>query len=74
MAVAILVRRSYRALARRLPNCLLQQVLPGFGKGGAMMALRFRLASVLVVDRWYMDLDVVFIISGAHCTVMIKVE
>ena len=48
-AVAVLVRWSYGALARRLPDCLLQQGLPGSGEGGAMTAARLRLASVLVV-------------------------
>ena len=48
-AVAVLVRWSYGALARRLPDCLLQQVVPGSGDGGAMTAARLRLASVLVV-------------------------
>ena len=48
-AVAVLLCWSYGALARRLPDCLLQQVLPGSGEGGAMTAARLRLASVLVV-------------------------
>jgi hypothetical protein len=48
-AVAVLVRWSYGALARRLPDGLLQQVLPDFGDGGAMTEARLRLASVLVV-------------------------
>ena len=38
--VAVLVRWSYGALARRLPDCLLQQVVPDSGKGGAMTAAR----------------------------------
>ena len=70
-AVAVLVRWSYGALARRLPDCLLQQVVPDSGDGGAMTAARLRLASVLVVvARWSMDLDVIFIISDVHYTAM----
>ena len=62
-AVAVLVRWSYGALVRRLPDHLLQQVVPDSDDGGAMTAVRLRLASVLVVvARWSMDLDVVFII------------
>ena len=73
-AVAVLGCWSYGALARRLPDCLLQQVVPGSGDGGAMTAARLRLASVLVVvARWFMDLDVIFI-SGIRCTVMIEDE
>ena len=37
-AVFLLVRWSYGALARKLPDCLLQEVMPSFGEGGAMMA------------------------------------
>ena len=74
-AVAVLVRWSYGALARRLPDCLLQQGLPGSGEGGAMTAARLRLASVLVVvARWSTDLDVIFIISSVRCTTMIEDE
>ena len=74
-AVAVLGCWSYGALARRLPDSLLQQVVPGSGDGGAMTAARLRLASVLVViARWFMNLDVIFIISGVHCTVMIEDE
>ena len=74
-AVAVLVRWSYGALARRLPDCLLQQVVPDSGDGGAMTAARLRLASVLVVvARWSMNLDVIFIISGVRCTAMIEDE
>ena len=74
-AVAVLVCWFYRVLARRLPDCLLQQGLPGSGKGGAMTAARLRLASVLVVvARWSTDLDVIFIISTARCTTMIEDE
>ena len=73
-AIAVLVRWSYGALARRLPDCLLQQVVPGSGDGGAMTAARLRLASVLVVvARWSMILDVIFI-SRIHCTAMIEDE
>ena len=48
-AVAVLVRWSYGALARRVPDCLLQQVVPDSGDGGAMTAARLWLVSVLVV-------------------------
>ena len=47
--VAALVCWSFGALARRLPDCILQQGLPDSGDGGAMTATRLRLASVLVV-------------------------
>ena len=68
-AVAVLVRWSYGALARRLPDFLLQQGLPDSDEGGAMTAARLRLASVLVVvARWSTVLDVIFIISDIHCT------
>ena len=69
------MRWSYEALARRLPDCLLQQGLPGSGEGGAMTAVRLRLASVIVVvARWSTDLDVIFIISSVRCTIMIEHE
>ena len=71
-AVAVLGCWSYGALVRRLSDCLLQQVVPGSGDGGAMTAARLRLASVLVVvARWFMDLDVNFI-SGVRYTTMIE--
>ena len=74
-AVAVLVRWSYGALARRLPDCLLQQVVPDSGDGGAMTAARLRLASALVVvARWSTDLDVISIISSIRCTAMIEDE
>ncbi|EMS50408.1 hypothetical protein TRIUR3_20169 [Triticum urartu] len=74
-AIAVLLRWSYWGLARRLPDCLLQQVLPDSGEGGAMTAARLRLASVLVVvARCSMNLDVVFIISGVRCTAIIEDE
>ena len=73
-AVAVLVRWSHGALARRLPDCLLQQCLPGSDQGGAMTAARLRLASVLiVVARWSTNLDVIFI-SVIRCTAMIEDE
>ena len=73
--VAVLVRWSYGALARRLSDCLLQQVVPDSGDGGVMTAARLWLASVLViVARWSMNLDVIFIISCIRCTVMIEDE
>ena len=60
-AVAVLVRRSYGALARRLSDCLLQQVAPDSDEGGAMTAARLRLApEIVVVARWSTDLDVIF--------------
>ena len=60
-AGAVLVCWFYGALARLLPDCLLQQRLPGSGEGGAMTAARIRLTSVLVVvARWSTDLDVIF--------------
>ena len=72
--VVVLGCWSYGALARRLPDCLLQQVVPGSGDGGAMTAARLRLASMLVVvARWSTNLDVIFI-SGIRCTAMIKDE
>ena len=74
-AVDVLLRWSYEALARRLPDCLLQQVLPGSGEGGAMTAARLQLASVLVVvARWSTDLDVIFDIFSVRCTSMIENE
>ena len=73
--VAVLVRWSYGALARPLPDCLLKQVVPGSDEGAAMTAARLRLASVLVVvARWSKNLDVIFIISGVHCIAMIEDE
>ena len=56
-------------------STLLFILLPGSGEGGAMTAARLRLASVLViVARWSTDLDVIFIISGVHCTATIENE
>ena len=52
-AVAVLVRWFYGALARRLPDYLLQQGLPGSGEEGEMTVAHLRLTSVLVVvARW----------------------
>ena len=74
-AIAVLVRWSYAALARRLPDCLLQQVVPDSDDGGAMTAARLRLASVLVVvARCSMNPDVIFIISSVRCTAIIEDE
>ena len=74
-AVAVLLRWSYWGLARRLPDCLLQQVLPDSGEGGAMTAAHLRLASVLVVvARCSMNPDVIFIISSVRCTAIIEDE
>ena len=73
VAVAVLGCWSYGALARRLPDCLLQQVVPDSGVGGVMTAARLRLASVIVVvARWSTDLDVIFIISSVRCTAKIE--
>ena len=73
--VAVLVRWFYGILARRLPDCLLQQGLLGSGEGGAMTAARLQPASVLVViARWSTDLDVIFIIFDVRCTAMIEDE
>ena len=73
--VATLVYLSYRALARRLPDCLLQQGLPGSGEGGPMTAACLRLASVfVVVAKWFTDMVVIFITSVVLCTVMIEDE
>jgi hypothetical protein len=72
--VAALVRWSFRALARRLPVCLLQQALlrqalPGSGDGGVRTAARLRLALLsVVVARWSSDLIVIFITFGILCT------
>ena len=69
-AVAVLVRWSHGALARRLPDCLLQQCLPGSDEGGAMTAARLRLApEIVVVARWSTDLDVIFT-SSVFCTTL----
>ena len=60
--VAVQVHWSRGALARRLLDCLLQQVLPSSSDGGVMTAARLWLALVLVVvARWSSDLDVIFI-------------
>ena len=74
-AVVVLGCWSYGVLARRLPDCLLQQVVPDSGDGGAMTAAHLRLASVLVVVvRWSTNLNVIFIISSVRCTAMIEDE
>ena len=68
------MRWSYGALARRLPDYLLQQVVPDSGDGGVMTAARLGLALVLVVVvRWFTNLDVIFIF-GIRCTTMIEDE
>ena len=73
--VVVLVRWFYGALARRLPDCLLQQCLPGSDEGGAMTAARLRLAPVLVVvARWSTDMVVILITFFVLCTVMIEDE
>ena len=49
--------------------------MPGSGEGGAMTAARLRLASMLVVvARWSMDLDVIFIISSVRDIAMMNDE
>ena len=69
--VARLVRWSCGALARGLPDCLLQQGLPDSSEGGAIAAARLRLVPVLVVvARWSTDLDVIFITSCILCIVL----
>ena len=69
-AVAVLVRWFYGALARRLPDCLLQQGLLGFDEEGAKTVTRLRLAPVqVVVARWSTDLDI-FFTSGVLCTTL----
>ena len=61
--VARLVRWSCGALARRLPDCLLQKGLRDSGEGGAMAAARLRLVPVLiVVARWSTDLDEILLL------------
>ena len=75
VAVTVLLCWSYGALARQLPDYLLQQVLPGSGERAAMTAARLQLTSVLViVARWSMNLDVNFFISGVRCTAMFEDE
>ena len=66
-AVSVLVRWFYGALSQRLPDCLLQQGLPGSGEGGAMTAARLRLASVIVVVA-------TMIVFNVRCTIMIEDE
>ena len=69
--VAVLVRWSYGVLARRLPICLLQQGLSCSGDGGVMTVARLRLALVLVViARWFAELDVIFVAFGVLCTAL----
>ncbi len=71
--VAAPVCWSFGALARRLPDCLLQQVVPGSGDGGAMTAARLRLAPVLVVvARWSTNMIVICINFIVLCTAMIE--
>ena len=73
VTIAVLVRWSYGALARRLPDCLLQQCLPGSDEGGAMTVVRLRLTLVLVVvARWYTDLDANFTSSVLCTTLTVK--
>jgi hypothetical protein len=61
--VAILVRWSYWASAWRLPDCLQLDGLTGSREGGVMIAVRLRLAPLLVVvAKWSIDLNVNFVI------------
>ena len=74
-AVAVLVRWFSVAVARRLPDCLLQQDSPGSDHGGVMAAARLRLALVsIVIARWSSDLDVILIASGVLCIALIVDE
>lgn len=60
--IVVLVRLFNKALARPLPDCLLQQGPPCSGKGEAMTAARLQLAPLLVViARWSMDHIVIFV-------------
>ena len=69
--VVVLVRWSHVALARRISDCLLQQVLPSSSDGGVMTAARLWLALVLiVVARWSTDLVVIFVASRFFCTAL----
>ena len=69
--VAGLVRWSYVDVARRLPDCLLQQGLPGSGDGGVMTSAHLRLTPVTaVIARWSKDLDVIYVISSVLCTAL----
>ena len=69
--VAVLVRWSHGDLPRRLPDCILQHILPSSSDGGVMTAARFRLALVIVViTRWSTFLDVIFVTSCVLCTVL----
>jgi hypothetical protein len=76
--VAALVRWSFRALARRLLVCLLQQALlqqalPSSGDGGARKAARLQLVLVfVVVARWSIDLFVIFINLG-FCILLLMI-
>ena len=75
MAVAVLVRWSYGALARQLSDCLLQQRLSGSNEGGVMKEARLRLASVLVVvTKRSTNMIVIFITSVVVCTAMTEAE
>ena len=59
-AVAVLGCWSYGTLARRLPDSLLQQVLPGSAEGWVMTAGLDLV--IIVVARWSTNPDVIFII------------
>ena len=73
--VVVLVRWSYEALAQRLPDPLLQQVMSDSGEGGAMMAARLRFTSVfVVVARWSTCMVVIFIAYVVLSAAMIENE
>ena len=66
VAVAVLMHSSYSYgdLVRQPFDCLLQQFLPSSAQRGVMTAVRIRLALVfVVVARWSMNQNVIFIIS-----------
>jgi hypothetical protein len=72
--VIVLVRRSFRALARRLPARLVRQTLlweslAGSSDGGARTSARHQLALVsVVVVRWSKYLFVITFTFGTVCT------
>lgn len=75
VVIDVLVCWSYGALTRRLFDRLWQQILPGSSGGEAVTVARLGLALVLVVVAiWSMNLDVIFVISDVHCTIMFKDE
>jgi hypothetical protein len=69
----VLVLRGLSTTTSRLSTTTsFARLRRGRGDDGAA---RLRLASVLVVVvRWYMNLDIIFIISGVRYTIMIEDE